>query len=38
LLGRVFADGEETTFRLESPAGVHKLVLDPEQTVLTSGK
>jgi hypothetical protein len=38
LLGRVFADGEETTFRLESPAGVRKVVLDPEQTVLTSGK
>jgi hypothetical protein len=36
-LGRVFADGEETTFRLDGPAGLRKVVLDPEQTVLTSG-
>ena len=36
LLGRVFADGGETTFRLAAPAGVHKIVLDPEQTVLSA--
>jgi hypothetical protein len=38
LLGRVFADGEESSFRLTAPAGVHKILLDPEQTVLTSPK
>jgi hypothetical protein len=37
-LGRVFADGEESSFRLNSPAGVHKILLDPEQTILTSPK
>ncbi len=36
LLGRVFADGEETTFRLPAPAGAHKIVLDPNATILTS--
>jgi hypothetical protein len=34
LLGRVFADGPETQFRLAAPAGTHKVVLDPYQTVL----
>jgi hypothetical protein len=34
LLGRVFADGPETQFRLGAPAGTHKIVLDPYQTVL----
>jgi peptidase M1-like protein len=34
LLGRVFADGPETQFRLSAPAGTHKVVLDPFQTVL----
>jgi hypothetical protein len=38
LLGRVFADGEESTFRLTAPAGAHKIVLDPYGTVLTSPK
>lgn len=38
LLGRVFADGEETSFRLPAPAGTHKIVLDPNETVLTSPK
>ena len=33
-LGRVFADGEESSFRLSVPAGVHKIVLDPFETVL----
>jgi hypothetical protein len=37
-LGRVFADGEETSFRLTAPVGTHKLVLDPIQTVLTDLK
>lgn len=38
LLGRVFADGEESTFHLSAPAGAHKIVLDPYETVLTSPK
>jgi hypothetical protein len=38
LLGRVFADGEETSFRLPAPAGAHKIVLDPNGTLLTSPK
>jgi hypothetical protein len=38
LLGRVFADGEESSFRLSAPAGAHKVVLDPNGTILTSGK
>ena len=38
LLGRVFADGEESTFRLTAPAGAHKIVLDPYETILTSPK
>jgi hypothetical protein len=38
LLGRVFADGEETSFHLPAPAGTRKIVLDPNETVLTSPK
>jgi hypothetical protein len=38
LLGRVFADGPETTFRLTAPAGTKKIVVDPYQTVLSQGK
>jgi hypothetical protein len=38
LLGRVFADGEESTFHLSAPAGVHKVLLDPYETILTSPK
>ena len=38
LLGRVFADGEESSFRLSAPAGTHKIVLDPNETILTSPK
>lgn len=34
LLGQVFADGPETSFRLPAPAGATKLLLDPYQTVL----
>jgi len=37
-LGRVFADGEESTFRITAPAGVHRIVLDPDETVLTFPK
>jgi len=35
LVGQVFADGEETTFRLSAPTGTKKLVIDPYHTVLT---
>ncbi len=38
LLGRVFADGEESSFHLAAPAGVHKIVLDPNETILTGAK
>jgi hypothetical protein len=38
LLGRVFADGEESTFRIAAPAGARRLLLDPYQTILTSVK
>ena len=34
LLGRVFADGKETSFRLSAPAGAKNVVLDPYDTVL----
>jgi hypothetical protein len=33
-LGRVFADGKETDFRLPAPAGVTHVLVDPYQTVL----
>jgi hypothetical protein len=35
LLGRVFADGPESSFRLPVPAEARKLLLDPYGTVLT---
>ncbi len=35
LLGRVFADGPDTPFHLSAPAGTHKLLLDPYETILT---
>jgi len=35
LLGRVFADGPETSFRLTAPAATRKLLLDPYKTVLS---
>ena len=38
LLGRVFADGPETPFHLAAPPGTKKIVLDPNQTLLTSPK
>ena len=38
LLGRVFADGEQTGFRLPAPAKTRKIVLDPYETVLTQPK
>jgi len=38
LLGRVFADGPESSFRLNAPAGTRRVVLDPYGTVLTAPK
>jgi len=38
LLGRVFADGEETPFHVMAPAGVHKITLDPNESILTGPK
>jgi hypothetical protein len=38
LLGRVFADGVESSFRLSAPLGTHKLLLDPNGTILTNPK
>ena len=37
-LGRVFADGAESSFHVNAPAGTHKIVLDPNETILTSPK
>jgi hypothetical protein len=33
-VANVFADGQETPFRLTVPAGTTKLLIDPFQTVL----
>ncbi len=38
LVGRVFADGPESSFRLSAPMGTHKLLLDPHGTILTAPK
>jgi hypothetical protein len=38
LVGRVFADGAETPFHLSAPLGTHKLLLDPNGTILTAPK
>lgn len=35
LIGKVFADGPETQFHLTTPAGTRKILLDPDQTVLS---
>jgi hypothetical protein len=37
-LKRIFAEGEETQFRISAPAGTRKLVIDPEQTLLSRTK
>jgi hypothetical protein len=38
LLGQVMADGPETSFHFNAPAGTRKIVLDPRQTVLSTLK
>jgi hypothetical protein len=35
LIGRVFADGPESQFHLTAPAGTRRILLDPNQTLLT---
>lgn len=37
-VGRVFADGPESSFRLTGPAGIGRLVIDPNQTVLSGSR
>lgn len=37
-LGEVLADGPETSFRLTAPGTLHKILLDPRQTILTAPK
>jgi hypothetical protein len=37
-LKRIFAEGEQTQFRLSAPAGTRRLVIDPEQTLLSRAK
>ena len=38
LIGQVLADGPETPFHLTAPAGTRKVLLDPEQTILSTAK
>jgi hypothetical protein len=38
LVARVFADGAESSFRLSAPVGTHKILLDPNETILTGPK
>lgn len=38
MLGRVFADGPETAIHLRAPLGTRKVVVDPNQTLLTRAK
>ena len=37
-LGRIFAEGKETQFRVTAPQGTRKVVLDPEQTLLARSR
>ena len=37
-IGEVLADGPETPFRLSAPKDAHRIVLDPNHTILTSLK
>jgi hypothetical protein len=38
LIGQVFADGPETPFHFTAPAGAKRILLDPNQTLLTNSK
>jgi hypothetical protein len=35
-IGRVFADGPETSFHFPAPLGTRKILLDPNETILTA--
>ena len=37
-LGEVLADGPETLFHFNTPENIHKVVIDPNQTILSSPK
>lgn len=37
-LGHVFAEGKDTAFHLSAPAGVRKVLLDPDQTILARAR
>jgi hypothetical protein len=37
-LKRIFAEGEETQFRISAPTGTRTLIIDPEQTLLSRAK
>ena len=37
-LGQVFAEGDETSFRIVAPAGTRKVLIDPEHTLLSRAK
>jgi aminopeptidase N len=37
-LGQVLADGAETAFRMAAPAQARKILLDPDQTILSTSK
>lgn len=37
-LKRIFAEGEQTQFRISAPAGTRRLIIDPEQTLLSRAK
>ena len=37
-IGRVFADGTESSFHLSVPSGTHKILVDPKRTILTAPK
>jgi hypothetical protein len=37
-VGRVFAEGDETQFRVFAPLGTRKILLDPEQTLLARSR
>jgi hypothetical protein len=36
-IGRIFADGPDTTFHLTAPAGTRGILVDPNGTLLTGG-
>jgi len=37
-LGEVLADGQETAFHFNAPSSIHKVLLDPKQTILSAPK